>query len=185
MFAVELDVVARLKVETQALHEEVERVVRIGAPEAGPDVYRWYLEKLFGFHRPVEERLGTRALPYAFDARRKAPLLEADLLALGVAPGQLPDCEVLPLIDSVSSALGVAYVLEGASLGGKVLQRAWAQRVPAEAMHYLGVYGDQVGDRWREFREVIRQQVPVHEVAACVEGAQATFTTLIRWFREG
>lgn len=183
MFAVELDVMARLKIETQALHEEVEGVVGIGDARAGVDVYRGYLERMFGFHRPVEERLGAMRLPYAFDARRKTPLLEADLLALGAAPGQLPDCEVLPLIDCVPAALGAAYVLEGASLGGKVLLRQWAGRVPAEATRYLGVYGDQVGDRWREFREVVRQHVSPDETAACVEAAQGTFATLLGWLR--
>jgi len=84
--------------------------------------YCEHLEKMWGFCAGLELQLGRDpfgdALP-DFGKRRKLPLLQRDLVALGTGAGQvmrLPRCEALPDCADSSAAFGCVYVLEGATL---------------------------------------------------------------------
>lgn len=185
-------ILERLKHETRALHEQIEAVVPILRPGADAAVYRRYLEKLLGFHRPVERDLaavkGIETLGLSLDRRWKSPRLAADLLACGLEPdavASLATCARTPRIHSLGSALGCLYVLEGATLGGQVIVRALSSRLPAvleRSASYLRCYGDQTGAQWRSFTSVLlahgqHEQAQAEMVAA----ARETFATLHAW----
>lgn len=92
------------------------------------------------------------AMPDA-DARWKAPALALDLGRLD--PGGAPAGEVaVPTVDSLATAFGCAYVMEGSTLGGAVLARSIEPALglsPERGTAYLRAYGDAVGPRWRSF----------------------------------
>lgn len=151
--------------------------------------YTRLLERFFGFYQPLEERLegldGWDAHGIDFPARRKAPWLEADLAALDHTPeaiAALPRCATLPRLDSLASGFGCAYVLEGATLGGRQISGLLREtRIPENARHFFGSYGPDVGSRWREFTaslEAFGEEGPQHEI---IEAARGTFTTLQNW----
>ena len=75
--------------------------------------------------------------------RPRAPLIEADLAALGFSlPALLP----LPTPDDPATAFGMAYVIEGSRLGGGML----ARQVPADLPHaYLSA--THLPGEWRTF----------------------------------
>jgi heme oxygenase len=176
-----------LKERTQDLHQEAETYVRILDADAGLPDYARYLAAMHGFHAPLEAALAADpALAEAgFDApaRRKRQLLERDLASLGAA---LPaPCAALPQVGSLARRLGVAYVLEGSTLGGKfILARLPAGLAPLRgiATSFLDGYGAATGARWREFGAIIERFVTSETVEAeAVAGARDTFGRLIDW----
>ena len=81
--------------------------------------------RFFGFYRPVELQFAHATVPAEVEAlltlRPRAPLLRADLVALGGRePDTLPMCLDLARLVTASQCLGCPYVMEGATLGGQV-----------------------------------------------------------------
>ncbi len=102
--------------------------------------YRRLLEVCWGFYQPLERKLVVLAdhdLPSSFaQQRRKAPLLEQDLLALGMAESgiaALPLCGRLPALPTPAQVLGVLYAIDGAS---------WGERIAAA---HVQAAGDKLG----------------------------------------
>ncbi|HEY1189846.1 MAG TPA: biliverdin-producing heme oxygenase [Gemmata sp.] len=148
----------RLKDETRELHERVERNLALLERAPSADEYRPLLWKFYRFYRPAEAALAAvpwGALGFDFDSRRKAPLLERDLTALGATRAALDGAggAALPPLDTVPRALGCLYVLEGATLGGQVLTRhmSGAPGGPLPGAFFAS-YGADVGTMWKTFR---------------------------------
>lgn len=90
------------------------------------DDYVRLLRRLHGFHTAVEARLANPAwaqgwpdLGIDLPTHRRSHLLSGDLDALGAVPEQA--AVRLPALDNLGQALGCLYVVEGSSLGGRVL----------------------------------------------------------------
>ncbi|MEY2933988.1 MAG: hypothetical protein RL033_4737 [Pseudomonadota bacterium] len=186
---------ARLRAETRALHEQIEGVVPILQSGADDATYRWYLQKLLGFHRPLEPALfatpGLAELGILRVERAKQPWLERDLQALGLRAEQvqaLPDCRPVPVLHGLPGALGCAYVLEGATLGAQLIVRELSPRLPGvmkQASAYLRCYGTETGMRWRGFSAALeRGAVGETERAVLVASARDTFQSLHRWLEQ-
>lgn len=149
--------------------------------------YRSLLEAFYGFYAPLEQRLAPRALTIAgleFAARRKTPLLETDLVRLGSNPAALPTAPADPPADDVMAVLGVLYVLEGATLGGKVIGRQARRALgvtPALGGAFLGAYGDQIGARWRRFGAIVDALAPSGAPPQMLAAAVWCFASLEEW----
>ena len=175
--------VRRLKAETASLHRDVESVVRVLADDFSAGDYRAYLGALYGFIEPLERRLATRTdWPEGFDLieRLKTPLLAVDLHTLGVERDMLPRCANPPRVDTLSRALGALYVTEQSTLGGQLIERQLAVRLPevALASAYVSSYGARTGSMWRAMAQVI-EHAPSPDEA--VEAACDTFRALTTW----
>jgi len=117
----------RLKRGTAAVHRRLEAQLGLLDPDLDIRRYRRVLETFYGFYVPVEiavTRVAALAPPLEFPIRVRSPLIERDLMALGVTPGelsQLPRCADVPALLSSEALAGCLYVLEGACLGGQML----------------------------------------------------------------
>ncbi|MGE3536058.1 MAG: biliverdin-producing heme oxygenase [Candidatus Tectimicrobiota bacterium] len=186
-------ILEQLKQTTAAAHARIERCVPLLDPGLTWDTYRHWLMACYGFYAPLEARLERLAagLPADWPQRRKLPLLRQDLQALGLAPGQiarLPLCTALPLLESVPSALGCLYVLEGSTLGGQVLARHLARTLGLQAPTggaFVQSYGAAVGAMWRAFRVhlVSRAGTPESE-QLMLRAACDTFAMFEHWLRQ-
>jgi heme oxygenase len=93
------------------------------------------LETFYGFYVPVEidvTRLAAAEPPLGFPLRARAELIERDLLALGRSPADLsalPLCSDRPQLSCVEDLAGCLYVLEGACLGGQVVNALLHRRL--------------------------------------------------------
>ena len=122
--------------------------------------YRMYLLRMYGFHANIERALkACRPLAQVVaDAplrNHKAALIAHDLVALGVERFDLAQAPRMPFAGAVQmpEALGWTYVLEAIAQGGKQLARHLSRQLPAElsrASAYLGCYGGEAAERWRE-----------------------------------
>lgn len=136
----------------------------------------------YGLYQALEPQITPHldehwpALAYG-ETRQKREALSQDLAQLKLSPPAF-DADA-DFIHSPYHALGAAYVLEGATLGGQVILRHLKQ-IPEIAQdspfHYYGIYGDQVGPRWKTFQAVTNEALDTEEkCAAAVAGAVETF----------
>lgn len=182
-----------LKNLTRPMHERLERsprLARLLSPDLSRLEYCDVLERMLGYQDQAERAIGAHAdrLPLDFDARRKTHLLAYDLERLGYARrtiDELPRCPYTPPVTDIDSALGVLYVLEGATLGGRIIRRYLERtiRVTADsgAAYYAG-YGANTGVMWKSMGTAIKDRAAeVGSITPIVVSACATFTALNRW----
>jgi heme oxygenase (biliverdin-IX-beta and delta-forming) len=175
---------AVLKTATAACHERIEVRFDLDARLRSPTTYADLLERMLGFYRPVEERIApyAAALPgLDWPGRRKVPLLLADLGAVGRAPGAPQAVAPLPAVGSADDALGVLYVLEGATLGGTLIARAARARLgvtPVTGCAFFTAYGSATAARWRAFAAILQTATAGAPSGATLAAATACFTGL-------
>ena len=159
--------------------------------------YTDLLQKLFGFYKPLEERIAAlpawHNLPVDLARRQKAPLLARDLLWLKVTQPQLSQltwCQRLPELKSITEALGCLYVLEGATLGGQIISRHLKKYLALNedrGCAFFCSYGDEVGLMWESFREALSSHCAKYgrtEEEQLVKSACETFVSLDYWLFE-
>jgi heme oxygenase len=184
------DILARLKRETAAEHAAIEEATGLTRPDATLGDYRHYLERSYGFYQVVERELQRHdawgALGLDAHERTKLPLIADDLEALGRAPESVQQCAAAPSLPGLAEALGAAYVLEGSTLGGRVISRhltaEFGSHVPRR---FVNAYGAQTGDNWQAFRAALGRFTRSRAVEdRIVAGARETFRAFTRWLGE-
>lgn len=189
-------IMPRLKEATRPHHEAIE--ARIDASRLGEtiDGYRRVLARFLGYYEPAEEAFarvpGWEAVGLDREGRRKAPLLAADLRALGMdaaAVAALPRCRDLPRAGDPAEALGAMYVLEGATLGGRSIRKGVERALglgPDSGCAFYSSYGDRVGPMWKAFGAAVDRYATTPEIEdAVVRSAIATFEAIDAWFAAG
>jgi len=174
-----------LREATRAAHARAEASL---APLAQPDSLAGYaalLCVLWGFQAPAERWLGHQKLPPAvgWPARQRLGALAADLTNLGVTGTSRPEI-ALPEIARPAIALpeaagwpalggrgaagarggpgavwGTLYVIEGATLGGRVLRRHIEARLGQVPARFLDGHGDRTQPMWRELGRLADRHV--------------------------
>lgn len=164
------------------------------AGRAGRAAFGDWVGQLLHLHAALERQLWR---PWADDAwreltapdRRRTRQLEADLRDLSV--GAVQPCETIRALaaqvdadgDPPAFALGVLYVLEGSSNGGRMIARPLRQGLGLEGeagTRHLDPYGPAHGERWRAFRQALDAALPETRWAQAEAGAQAAFRALGR-----
>lgn len=180
----------RLREATGPAHIELEKQVDIPSASLDLGLYRNILAGFLGFYEPMETRLashdGWAKLGLNLPERNKIAWLTEDLLALGFSADEvadLPRCLKPPALGDFGEALGAAYVLEGATLGGRhILNNLAGTRIPANARHFYTSYGPAVGENWRLFCQAL--EAYTGEPEAVARGANETFAALGAWLTE-
>jgi heme oxygenase len=179
-------VLDRLREATRQAHRRIEGAVGLG-PAPRRDQYVRYLSKQYGFLSSLEPSLDGVLAALGLDPapRRKAHLAAQDLAALGVDPGTVRRCArvALPALDPAARALGCLYVMEGQTLGGRVLLRALRQPGAPVPAAFLDAYGDATGARWQELGRALeaRARAAPDDVPHAVAGAIEAFERMQRW----
>lgn len=123
-------------------------------------------------------------LQHWFSRRQRLPLLRLDLAALSASPLVLSDKAFELALPSLAAVFGSLYVMEGSALGGQVIARQLARQHGIGSENggaYFGGAGDGTAAQWREFRQLLDQEVgsgPASHAHACTAAVQ-TFDALI------
>jgi heme oxygenase len=178
-----------LREATKGVHERLGRALPLNNPELTLDAYRGVIEALYGFHAPLEMRLSVAAAKsdglVPMLGREKLWRLRQDLRALGSTDERieaLPRCTWVPEISTVPRAFGCLYVIEGATLGGRVVARAVREHLglgPSTGASFFEGYGAATGTMWRSFLDCLKACTKSR--AEVVEAAMDTFAALERW----
>jgi heme oxygenase len=180
-----------LRQATEAAHLRLHALPALQALAEGRltrEDYIALLRRLLGFHRAAEAALDAAPslAPWGITLaeRRRAPLIEADLAALGAAPIPLGTAP-LPVLDTAARALGCLYVTEGSTLGGRQLARVLDGLLPeGEAgRRFLLGHGPRHGAMWRDCCAALERcgAEPARR-AEMLAAAAATFLAFEAWF---
>lgn len=196
--ALSSSILARLRLETRREHSAVERAVDLMGSTLTRAAYTQTLVQFYGFYAPLEAALQTHCaqgddcFPDAsaspsmlFLRMNKTRLLWQDLCHLQTDTDNLPLCRDLPSVQSWDQALGCLYVLEGATLGGRLITQhiqATLGIMPATGGSFFDGYAGDTARMWRAMRQIlVRCAVDVQVENAMVASAISTFTRLQHW----
>jgi heme oxygenase (biliverdin-IX-beta and delta-forming) len=146
-------VLARLRAATGAEHQRLEE--RLDAVARLADPYRrgGLIRRYAALHIPAEASLSphlSEIEDLEFETRRRTSQLH---------PFAGDSAPVFPAPASLAEALGMFYVLEGSTLGGRMILRDLAERgVSDPALSFLDPYGSETGMRWRQFLAVLARE---------------------------
>lgn len=186
---VTLSVLERLRGATRLAHERLEDRLDILTRMQSLHGRRVLAARFHSLHAGMEAVLEPWLTPIEgldFAARRRTRSLADDLAALGVEP---PPPRTAPAPGDAAEALGLMYVLEGSSLGGKVIRKQ-AERagLDMKGLSFLDPYGPRTGETWREFLSVLERECPPQETArgeAAAHGGVLGFAHAERVLLEG
>ena len=191
-------ILSRLRLETRGNHDAVEGVLDLMSAALTRDTYRHRLVQFYGFYGPLEAALRTRSarpddrrdlattrLAMLSTRLNKTALLTQDLHYLGVLTDALPLCCQLPLLETEADILGCLYVMEGATLGGRMITqhvRATLGITPATGGSFFDGYGDDTGKMWQAMRQLlVKAATDTQTENTIVANAIATFACLRCW----
>jgi len=192
----DLRMLNRLNLETRLHHGEADADVDeyVFRPRVTAGDYRTFLQRVYGFVAPLEAALlSAPGLHDVVDvrARAKAPLIAADLLALGMTLDeiqQLPQCTSIPAFRGPASALGWMYVVERPLLSAAVIRGHLATYLQTEmacASSYFLCYQGQVGTMWRELgvaMDTVAYSPAIED--RIIAGACDGFRMVARWRKQ-
>ena len=182
-------ILAELKAATAEIHARTERLLPSLAALATRAGYVRCLVLLHEFHAGWEPAIWSTAgvKESGFDRRTRAklPLIAHDLECLDVVHGDRLSAVPQPILADCATALGALYVLEGATLGGQVIERHAARDVgitPDEGGSYFHGYGARTGDMWRAFGDTLSAWVDRNgQAPSIVQGSVDCFLALESW----
>jgi heme oxygenase len=121
--------------------------------------------------KPVADKLDLQN-------RLKLPALKKDVEDLKIEEPLQPKNAKIIFEKNDAEILGAMYVLEGATLGGKVILSKLKKNLnfpePKPAFHYYNLYGENLIANWQKFCAVINEQ-PEENNAAVINGAKKMF----------
>jgi heme oxygenase len=179
---------ANLREATQSLHDRVEAtnlMGRLTRDDLTADAYAETLRILASIHQPLETALarveGLRDVLPDLDQRFKTASIAKDLEAMGQRLDATPvDLGAADPRD-VPAALGVLYVLEGSTMGARVIARMLKTRpfVTKDVLHFFEHYGDQAGPSWQRLLAVLENVTP-NDHPAVIQAALGTFDVFLQ-----
>jgi heme oxygenase len=180
--------ISGLRAATRSAHQRLEAALPLTDPGLTIDAYRVIVEAFHGFYAPLEAglaKMATMSPGFPADGRQKLGRLRSDLRALGASGASvdaLPRCPAIPALLTPGAAFGCLYVVEGATLGGRVIVRKLRDHLglgPMTGAAFFDGYGAETGAMWTSFcTQLDASPWPRAEtLAAAVE----TFVELERW----
>ena len=145
------------------------------------------LNWLYGFYAPLERRIRIYLTPDVFpdiDKRTRSEFLLWDILESGI-PVPVPDfCKDLPVINSFARALGALYVLEGSTLGGRIIAGMISHLLDASTpnnLSFFNGYGAETGQMWKNFKDFLNRSLSEDQWEEITEAATQTFVSFKNW----
>jgi heme oxygenase len=170
---------AALRAATRLHHDRIDRTMDLQRLQERSH-YLCVLRVFDSFLAAWEPAI-ARALPGRagwLRARSRRPFLQRDLQVLDAGHGT--PC-ALSLQPGAAAAWGSLYVVEGSALGGQLIaaQLARCGLGQGTGAAYFHGWGEATGGLWREFRQLLEQELdsPAAIAAAC-QAARVTFETL-------
>lgn len=147
--------------------------------------YKRMLGWLYGFYSPVEDLISRALTEDIFPDianRCRAYLILTDMRNSGESDATPGICTELPVIDSPERGLGALYVLEGSTLGGRIIAEMITRRLgPSTSLGFFNGYGAETEKMWQSFKDFLNKPRTAEEQAAIIDGAKATFITFKNW----
>ena len=153
------------------------------------DEYAPVLKMFYGFFHPLEKTIRqyiSKEILSDINERRNSRFIVTDLSSIGHPVQALSICNDLPKINSSLDALGSMYVLEGSTLGGRMISRMLMKnslvRFDESNLHFFNGYQENTGSKWKYFLSVLNEYDAYADVM--IASANETFTCLTKWMEQ-
>ena len=175
----------RLRRETRQAHDSLDASLDLIGPMLRLPQFIRLLGRFHALHRVVEPTLAALLEPSLLAGRGKLAALEHDLRVCGADPIDvvtLAGPNLPPLINR-AAALGALYVIEGSTLGGRVIARHLRQAhvIPTDAFRYLEIYDGHAGEMWRNVCRALDTVCDPDDANHSVRSAIAMFEMVHTW----
>jgi len=181
--APDVDALAALRVATSERHERLDSGLPLSGPAPDSHDYAAHLTLVRDWLAPLQAWLdGFNDGPQTvLPAVGRLALIDADLNEPGMPPVRVPSTpHAWPRDASAAYRWGVAYVIEGSQLGGKVLYGRLSERLAPHPLRYLRGADAGPGPRWRAFMLALKEHVKSpDEIADACAGACAAFDSIL------
>jgi heme oxygenase len=172
-----------LKEQTKQQHDDTEAKLqsqKIFDKSYTLDDYKTLLIHNFKLISRYEPQIQDQLRNYhelKLDLRSKISALKTDLNNLNIET----ECETpLHNLENEAEAFGALYVMEGSTLGGNVIAKQLKRNPEFENVefNYFGVYGENTGPFWQEFKSIIDEKITEEQYEDCVTGAKKAYQLL-------
>lgn len=159
----------------------------IMSPTVSTEAYALYLNRMHDVIKNTEETIFP-LLQHIFtdlEERRKLPLINADLAFLNAPKTEFKSPFALSGKISVPFAIGILYVVEGSSLGGRFILKnlQTALGYDQNGVSYFNGYGNKTGSSWKNFLNVLTTYEEQNNVGSeIIAGADFAFQSIHRHF---
>lgn len=187
-------ILEEIKKQTSENHHRLEQtnlLHPIATPSLTAEHYHKILRVFYGYFSPLEKEINKMELirQYLPDVatRRKASMLKADLLNLNaIKPADtLALCQELPEIRTSSQAFGCLYVLEGSTLGGRMIAKSLRKNLSLDHVYgasFFNGYGQETGSKWKTFQQaLLNYSLNFSEDREVIKSANDTFHKFEVW----
>ena len=172
-----------LKYQTAKSHKQLEDNPLSGeilSASVSANSYQSYLSKLYSIHKACEDQIYPVLRTAISDLQRriKSTLITSDLIATGFSSKRIAQLPVHHFQTSdLPEALGIMYVLEGSTLGGRILFRHIQEKLGFDAGNgasFFAGYGADTGIMWKTFiysleREALAGKFQQRIIASAVD----------------
>ena len=178
-----------LKEFTEEAHHASEKkmIVALKQIETYEDYIRM-LNWLYGFYAPVEQLVRQQVTADKFPditRRSRAEYILWDIRESGLPVPEPEVCDRLPVINSFHDALGALYVLEGSTLGGRVIAGMISRSLETtQCLSFFNGYGAETGYMWNSFKAYLNQPFTTEERREIIAAAEDTFLTFKNWIEK-
>ncbi|MCO5936601.1 biliverdin-producing heme oxygenase [Mucilaginibacter sp. RB4R14] len=180
----------KLKEETKANHQILEKrlvsqLKAIRSQQEYANLLKLFYGYFGGLEVKINQAIDKNLLPDN-DERRKTQAIADDITALGGDVPAKADCDALPRIKNHLEALGALYVIEGSTLGGKIISKMMQQQLSLDkGLSFFTSYGDNTVTMWDTFKNALDSQAenPEQE-AVIIAAANETFFKFGEWFEK-
>ena len=190
----EVDFLRKLRQATSELHKAVEGLpisIDLMHDDVSWDHYVRYLTCMMEIasHNDREVLPKVTELIPETERRYKSTWIRKDLEILAPEALRLPFPKLScpPSITSTEFALGMAYVMEGSTLGGQVILKHLRAKFGAKVMEsasFLSGYGSKTGSMWQAFLVSLNRYSTLENQDTIISGALACFNMIHNHLRE-
>jgi heme oxygenase len=175
-----------LREYTEEVHHASEKKMIIALKQiANYEDYIRMLNWLYGFYAPVQQLIRQYLTEDNFpdiNRRSRAEYILWDIRESGLPVPEPEVCEQLPVIDSFHRALGAMYVLEGSTLGGRIIAGMICRSLDStRCLSFFNGYGAETGHMWNTFKAYINQPFSTEERHEIISAAEDSFLTFKTW----
>ena len=181
----------RLRSETKPVHAELEASMMPWISRVrNLEEYAGLLRMFYGFYQPldyaIKQHVDINRLP-DFHERRGAHWILEDLQTIGFAGNELPLDTRSSWVTDQASAFGALYVMEGSTLGGRVICKTISGNLGTDlekGLRFFGGYGPETGSRWKSFLSALDGFDQSSEEDSLVNSAYNTFRHFQTWIKQ-
>ncbi|WP_332025172.1 biliverdin-producing heme oxygenase [Kaistella sp.] len=175
-----------LKANTKILHDRVEahfNSQRIFDGRFSVVDYRNLIRYNYLFLLRFEDAVFSAITPknaqqLNLEKRRKLASIKKDMEVLNIEES----ATLTPVeIRNEAEAFGILYVMEGSTLGGNVIAKQLSKHPDFQdlSFSYFRCYGENTGSFWKNFKQILDQEITVERHQDCISGAEKAYQFLL------